>query len=177
MYTCRNGIGLVQTLLLHCLRYWECHWQWTFLLRSSLFLGNLAGNILQARLFIQKDQSDVMIPKFFFFFVVGFSSIGVDAGGYENEGISNLREKLSAFLQCETTLKAGFAVQIATVSSLMKTLHLDFSVVVQGKTTMLPGCGDQSLSASANLVTKWFSLLSDEQRVFSNKFLQTSVVR
>ncbi|KAF3512124.1 hypothetical protein F2Q69_00001653 [Brassica cretica] len=105
------------------------------------------------------------------------SSIGVDAGGYENEGISNLREKLSAFLQCETTLKAGFAVQIATVSSLMKTLHLDFSVVVQGKTTMLPGCGDQSLSASANLVTKWFSLLSDEQRVFSNKFLQTSVVR
>ncbi|WZZ39825.1 hypothetical protein YC2023_036084 [Brassica napus] len=105
------------------------------------------------------------------------SSIGVDAGGYENEGISNLREKLSAFLQCETTLKAGFAVQIATVSSLMKTLHLDFSVVVQGKTTMLPGCGDHSLSASANLVTKWFSLLSDEQRVFSNKFLQTSVVR
>ncbi|KAG2296562.1 hypothetical protein Bca52824_043231 [Brassica carinata] len=105
------------------------------------------------------------------------SSIGVDAGGYENEGISNLREKLSAFLQCETTLKAGFAVQIATVSSLMKTLHLDFSVVVQGKTTMLPGCGDQSLSASANLVTKWFSLLSDEQRVFSNKFLETSVVR
>ncbi|KAF3567945.1 hypothetical protein DY000_02018679 [Brassica cretica] len=39
----------------------------------------------------------------------------------------------------------------------MKTLHLDFSVVVQGKTTMLPGCGDQSLSASANLVTKWDS--------------------
>ena len=76
----------------------------------------------------------------------------MDAGGYENEGISNLREKLSAFLQCETTLKAGFAVQVATVSSLVKTLHLDFSVVVQGKTTMLPGCGDQSLSASANLV-------------------------
>ncbi|KAF8100972.1 hypothetical protein N665_0212s0016 [Sinapis alba] len=98
------------------------------------------------------------------------SSIGVDAGGYENEGISNLREKLSSFLQCETTLKAGFAVQIATVSSLLKTLHLDFSVVVQGKTTMLPGCGDQSLSDSANLVTEWFSLLSDEQRVFTTDF-------
>ncbi|KAL0710710.1 hypothetical protein Bca4012_017688 [Brassica carinata] len=104
------------------------------------------------------------------------SSIGVDAGGYENEGISNLRETLSAFLQCEMTLKAGFAVQIATVSSLLKTLQLDFSVVFQGKTTMLPGCGDQSLSASANLVTKWFSLLSDEQRVFTTEFfVQTSV--
>ncbi|ESQ52085.1 hypothetical protein EUTSA_v10016158mg [Eutrema salsugineum] len=105
------------------------------------------------------------------------SSIGVDAGGYENEGISNLREKLSAFLQCETTLKAGFAVQIATVSSLLKTLQLDFPIAFQGKTIVLPGCGDQSFSSSANLVTKWFSLLSDEQRVFTSDFLQTSVVR
>ncbi|CAH8391500.1 unnamed protein product [Eruca vesicaria subsp. sativa] len=105
------------------------------------------------------------------------SSIGVNAGGYENEGVSNLREKLSAFLQCETTLKAGFSVQIATVSSLLKTLQLDFSVVVQGKATMRPDCGDQSSSASANLVTKWFSLLSDAQRVFTTEFLQTSVVR
>ncbi|CAN7115499.1 unnamed protein product [Brassica rapa subsp. narinosa] len=113
----QNGIGLVQTLLFHCLRYWECH--------LSVAIVSLLGEL---------------------------SSVGVDAGGYENEGISNLREKLSAFLQCETTLKAGFAVQVATVSSLVKTLHLDFSVVVQGKTTMLPGCGDQSLSASANLV-------------------------
>ncbi|CAN6834689.1 unnamed protein product [Brassica oleracea] len=99
------------------------------------------------------------------------SSIGVDADGCENEGISNLREKLSAFLQCETTLKAGFAVQIATVCSLLKTLQLDFSTVFRGKTAMLPGCGDQSLSASANLFTKWFSLLSDEQRVFTTEFL------
>uniref|UniRef100_A0A1J3K6H4 Uncharacterized protein n=1 Tax=Noccaea caerulescens TaxID=107243 RepID=A0A1J3K6H4_NOCCA len=104
------------------------------------------------------------------------SSIGVDACGYENEGISNLREKLTAFLQCETTLKAGFAVQIATVSSILKTLQLDFSEVFQGKTTMLPDCGDQSLSASANLVTKWLLLLSDQQRAFTSEFLQTSVV-
>ncbi|CAA7029228.1 unnamed protein product [Microthlaspi erraticum] len=104
------------------------------------------------------------------------SSIGVDACGYENEGISNLREKLTAFLQCETTLKAGFAVQIATVSSILKTLQLNFTQVFQGKTTMLlPDCGgDQSLSASANLVTKWFLLLSDEQRAFTSDFLQTS---
>ncbi|CAH8343472.1 unnamed protein product [Eruca vesicaria subsp. sativa] len=99
-------------------------------------------------------------------------SIGVDAGGYENEGISNLREKLSAFLRCDTTLKAGFAVQVTTVCSLLKTLELDFSTVFQGKTTMLPGCGNQSLSASGNLVTKWFSLLSDEQRAFTTEFLQ-----
>ncbi|KAJ4903617.1 maternal effect embryo arrest 22 [Raphanus sativus] len=106
------------------------------------------------------------------------SSIGVDAGGYENEGISNIREKLSAFLQCETTLKAGFAVQITTVCSLLKTLELDISTVFQGKTIMLPGCGgDQSLSASANLVTKLFSLLSDEQRVFTTEFLQSSALR
>ncbi|KAJ4907075.1 maternal effect embryo arrest 22 [Raphanus sativus] len=105
------------------------------------------------------------------------SSIGVDAGGYENEGISNLREKLSAFLQSETTLKAGFAVQIATVSSLLNTIQLDFPIVFQGKTTTLPGCGDETSSASANLVAKWFFLLSDDQRVFTNKFLQTSCVR
>lgn len=101
----------------------------------------------------------------------------MDAGGYDIEGISNLRVKLSAFLQCETTLKAGFAVQIATVSSLLKTLQLDFPTAFQGKTTMLLGSGDQSLSGSVNLVTKWFSLLSDEQRAFASEFLQTSVVR
>ncbi|CAH8358004.1 unnamed protein product [Eruca vesicaria subsp. sativa] len=105
------------------------------------------------------------------------SSIGVDAGGYENEGISNLREKLTSFLQCETTLEAGFAVQIATVSSLLKTLQLDLAVFLQGETTKLPCCGDQSLSVPANIVTKWFCLLSDEQRVFATEFLQTSVVR
>ena len=95
----------------------------------------------------------------------------MDADGCENKEISNLREKLSAFLQCETTLKAGFAVQIATVCSLLKTLQLDFSTVFRLKTAMLPGCGDQSLSASANLVTKWFSLLSDEQRVYTKLLL------
>ncbi|KAF3578537.1 hypothetical protein DY000_02029499 [Brassica cretica] len=105
------------------------------------------------------------------------SSIGVDADGYENEGISHLREKLSVFLQCETTLEAGFAVQIATVSSLLKTLQLDLAIVFQGETTKLPDCGDQSSSVPANMVAKWFSLLSDEQRVFATEFLQTSVVR
>ncbi|XP_010509703.1 PREDICTED: uncharacterized protein LOC104786076 [Camelina sativa] len=100
------------------------------------------------------------------------SSIGVDAGGYENEGISNLRVKLSAFLQCETTLKAGFAVQIATVSSLLKTIQLDLPTAFQGKTTVLPGSHDQSLSGSVNLVTNWISLLSDEQRGFASEFLQ-----
>ncbi|KAL0721090.1 hypothetical protein Bca4012_035689 [Brassica carinata] len=105
------------------------------------------------------------------------SSIGVDAGGYENEGISNLREKLSSFLQCDTTREAGFAVQIATVSSLLKTLQLDLESVLQGETNKLPDCGDQSSSVPANMVTKWFSLLSDEQRVFAAEFLQTSVVR
>ncbi|CAF2095541.1 uncharacterized protein LOC125600618 [Brassica napus] len=101
------------------------------------------------------------------------SSIGVDAGGYENEGISNLREKLSSFLQCETTLEAGFGVQIATVSSLLKTLQLDLAIVFQGETTKLPDCGDQSSSVPANMVAKWFSLLSDEQRAFATEFLQT----
>ncbi|KAF8110171.1 hypothetical protein N665_0086s0012 [Sinapis alba] len=105
------------------------------------------------------------------------SSIGVDAGGYENEGISNLREKLSPFLQCETTVEAGFAVQIATVSSLLKTLKLDLEIVLQGETNKLLACGDQILSVPANMVAKWFSLLSDEQRVFATEFLQTSVVR
>ncbi|EOA26468.1 hypothetical protein CARUB_v10022517mg [Capsella rubella] len=100
------------------------------------------------------------------------SSIGVDAGGYENEGISNLRVKLSAFLQCETTLKAGFAVQIATVSSILKTLQLDFPTAFLGKTTALPGSDNQSISGSVNLVTKWFSLLSDEQRGFASEFFQ-----
>jgi hypothetical protein len=140
-------------------------------------LGNLAGNIIKFVSLYRRDQSDAILSKISSPFLFVCSSIGVDAGGYENEGISNLRVKLSAFLQCETTLKAGFAVQIATVSSLLKTLQLKFPIDFQDKTTMIPGSGDQSLSGSVNVVTKWLSLLSKEQRVFAFEFLQTNVVR
>ncbi|CAH2059363.1 unnamed protein product [Thlaspi arvense] len=120
------------------------------------------------------------LPTKFSFAIVIFLgqliSIGVDPGGYENEGISNLREKLTAFLQCKRTLEAGFAVQFATVLSLLRTLQLDFSLVFQGKTAMAPSCVDQRLSAPANLITKWFTLLNDEQRGFANRFLHNLCV-
>ncbi|CAN8316257.1 unnamed protein product [Cochlearia groenlandica] len=103
------------------------------------------------------------------------SSIGVDASGYEDDALSSLREKLSSFLKCETTLKAGFAVQIATVSSLLKTLGLDFATVLQGKTATLLVCSIQSLSGSVGLVNKWYSLLSDEQQVFASEFLRQTI--
>ncbi|XP_010538271.1 PREDICTED: uncharacterized protein LOC104812690 [Tarenaya hassleriana] len=103
-------------------------------------------------------------------------SIGVESGGYEDGGIESLRDKLSELLQCETrSLKAGFTVQIATVSSLLKLLPPDCVKIGQNAAAATTKLADPPrISSPAALVAKWLSLLSDEQRAFSSEFLQAS---
>ncbi|OMO83102.1 hypothetical protein CCACVL1_11556, partial [Corchorus capsularis] len=57
--------------------------------------------------------------------------LGVDAVGYEDKEVDNLKVKLSAFLWKESTIRAGLPIQLATVAALLGLLSLDFEKVIQ----------------------------------------------
>ncbi|XP_050288057.1 uncharacterized protein LOC126726747 [Quercus robur] len=97
--------------------------------------------------------------------------LGVDAGGYEDKGVENLRCNLSAFLSRDATMKAGLPVQIATVTALLGLLPLDFETLVQ-RNVKLQETATQSVLV--DYIWNWFSLLSKEQQELSVSLLQTA---
>ena len=56
--------------------------------------------------------------------------IGVDAGGYEDGGVENLRCTLSAYLDHTSSMKAGISLQISTGAALFGLLPLDLETLV-----------------------------------------------
>ncbi|GMI93227.1 hypothetical protein HRI_002992000 [Hibiscus trionum] len=82
--------------------------------------------------------------------------IGVDAVGYEDKEVENLRAKLQAFLLRETTISAGLPIQLATATALLGLVPVDFENVE------LPVMSGQFVPA--DVLRKWFPLLTEEQR-------------
>ncbi|GMY38164.1 hypothetical protein FCV25MIE_33408 [Fagus crenata] len=100
--------------------------------------------------------------------------LGVDAGGYEDTGVENLRCNLSAFLSRDATMKAGLPIQIATVTALLGLLPLDFETLLQSNVKLQ---ATASQSVLVDFIRKWFSLLSKEQQELSVSLLQTAGVK
>nr|POE92703.1 hypothetical protein CFP56_42016 [Quercus suber] len=96
---------------------------------------------------------------------------GVDAGGYEDKGVENLRCNLSTFLSQDATMKAGLPVQIATVTVLLGLLPLDFETLVQCNVKLQETA---TQSVLVDYIWKWFSLLSKEQQELLVSLLQTA---
>ncbi|EOY25696.1 Maternal effect embryo arrest 22, putative [Theobroma cacao] len=96
--------------------------------------------------------------------------LGVDAVGYEDKEVENLRVKLSAFLFRETTIRAGLPIQLATVSALLGLISLDIEKVIQ-KNVTLPVMSGQFVHA--DLIRNWFPLLTEEQRAMSIRLFQS----
>ncbi|KAJ4702918.1 putative Maternal effect embryo arrest 22 [Melia azedarach] len=99
--------------------------------------------------------------------------LGVDACGYEDKNVEILRNRLSAFLERETTSRAGLPLQIASVSALLGLLSLDFDQINQIN-TMCPSTASQSVSTDT--IRKWFSSLSNENKALSFSLLQSSAL-
>ncbi|KAJ0018587.1 hypothetical protein Pint_11304 [Pistacia integerrima] len=95
--------------------------------------------------------------------------LGVNACGYEDKEVESLRSKLSAFLQRDTTTRAGLPIQIAVVSALLGLLSLDFKQIIQIN-TKCPTIASQSVPADH--IRKWFSSLSKENQALSFSLLQ-----
>ncbi|KAK8352850.1 hypothetical protein V6Z12_A05G120700 [Gossypium hirsutum] len=90
--------------------------------------------------------------------------LGVDAVGYEDKEVENLRAKLSAFLWQETTIRAGLPIQLASVSALLGLVSLDFKKASL-ENGNLPGMSGQCVPAE--LLRNWFLQLTEEQRSMS----------
>lgn len=95
---------------------------------------------------------------------VCFFRLGVDAVGYEDKEVENLRAKLSAFLWQETTIRAGLPIQLASVSALLGLVSLDFKKASL-ENGNLPGMSGQCVPA--DLLRNWFLQLTEEQRSMS----------
>nr|XP_027187241.1 uncharacterized protein LOC101505368 isoform X2 [Cicer arietinum] len=90
--------------------------------------------------------------------------LGVDAGGYEDQGVENLRCKLLSYL-CNSSVKAGQSLQIATATAtaLFGLLPLDLEALLLTERS-LPAYSSKSISDDAGNLRKWFSGLGEHQR-------------
>ncbi|XP_039044029.1 uncharacterized protein LOC120183387 [Hibiscus syriacus] len=91
--------------------------------------------------------------------------IGVDTIGYEDKEVENLRANLHAFLLREATIGAGLPIQLATVTALLGLVPIDFEnvelAVMSGQFVL------------ADVLRKWFPLLTEEQRATSVRLFKS----
>ncbi|KAF7148748.1 hypothetical protein RHSIM_Rhsim03G0093400 [Rhododendron simsii] len=96
--------------------------------------------------------------------------LGVDASGYEDNGVENLRCRLSSFLCQNSSRKLSRLSQIAIVNALLGLLSLSFKELVKS-TVEVPAV--VSPSNSTDCIREWYSGLSNEQQSLSFSFLQS----
>ncbi|KAK8296370.1 hypothetical protein V6Z12_D05G120200 [Gossypium hirsutum] len=132
--------------------FFSLSWDWTcrkiisqlWSMLESSFIGNLSVAIV------------ILLGQ--------LGRLGVDAVGYEDKEVENLRAKLSAFLWQETTIRAGLPIQLASVSALLGLVSLDFKKASL-ENGNLPGMSGQCVPA--DLLRNWFLQLTEEQRSMS----------
>ncbi|KAL2524704.1 maternal effect [Abeliophyllum distichum] len=86
--------------------------------------------------------------------------LGVNTGGYEDNGVEKLRGWLSSFL-CSASDKWSIPVQFAIVNALFGVIPIKFEELIENK------CETEAIISrfdAANCVRKWFFLLSSEQQ-------------
>ncbi|CAK8531434.1 unnamed protein product [Lathyrus sativus] len=87
---------------------------------------------------------------------------GVDAGGYEDKGVENMRSKLLSYLN-NFSIKAGTSLQIAAATALFCLLPLDSAEVLKNEFN-LSAFSSKSISNDIGSLKKWFSGLVEHQR-------------
>ncbi|XP_045800778.1 uncharacterized protein LOC123894754 isoform X1 [Trifolium pratense] len=96
--------------------------------------------------------------------------LGVDVGGYEDQGVENLRSKLLSHL-CNSTTKAGTSLQIATATAVFGLLPFNLEALSQTELS-LPACSSKSISDDAENLRKWISGLGEHQQNLLNAILR-----
>ncbi|XP_042510074.1 uncharacterized protein LOC122085648 [Macadamia integrifolia] len=99
--------------------------------------------------------------------------LGLDSSGYQKMGIEDLKCSLSDFLNQSATRNWGFPTQLAIVNSLIGLLSQDFAVLVQNEQLLSPVAHQSSHS---DIIRKWFTQLSKEQKSLSFSLFQSAGV-
>lgn len=94
---------------------------------------------------------------------------GVEAFGYEDQRVEQLRFDLLAFLRLGISKKAGLPIQFAIVTALLGLLSVDFETIIQTN-EKLPAIVSESVAD--DLLRTWFSSLSKKQKDLSFSVLQ-----
>ncbi|KAJ1388017.1 hypothetical protein SESBI_39478 [Sesbania bispinosa] len=100
--------------------------------------------------------------------------IGVDVGGYEDQGVEKLRCNLFAYLCRISSTKAGFSLQIATATTLFGLLPVDLETLFHTNIS-LSACS-KSVSDNAETLRKWFSGLGKDQQILLSDILKDTDV-
>ncbi|KAL2316847.1 hypothetical protein Fmac_030723 [Flemingia macrophylla] len=103
--------------------------------------------------------------------------IGIDVGGYEDQGVGNLRCYLLAYFRgtCTSSMKASVSLKIAAGTALFGLLPLDFETLFNTNVN-LPAYS-KSVSDIAETLRKWFSELDkDQQKLLSGILKRTDVI-
>ncbi|XP_024022816.1 uncharacterized protein LOC21408653 [Morus notabilis] len=140
---------------------WHMGWEWTCvkivpqllkLLESCVFENSIAGIV-------------ILLGQ--------LGRLGVEAFGYEDRQVEQLRCDLSSFFRLSITKKAGLPIQLAIVTALLGLLSVDFETIIQ-TSEKLPAIVSESVAA--DLLRKWFSSLNKKQKGLSFNVLQTGGV-
>ncbi|XP_028106124.1 uncharacterized protein LOC114305232, partial [Camellia sinensis] len=107
--------------------------------------------------------------------------LGVDANGYGNKGVENLKSRLSAFLCQSSSRKLGMPSQIATVNALLGLLPLNFEEIIKCSVAeLLPAAISQSDPAdNFEMLTKYNTcqtifIAQSEQHKGNQEYTQTN---
>ncbi|KAJ1414379.1 hypothetical protein SESBI_18918 [Sesbania bispinosa] len=97
--------------------------------------------------------------------------LGVNVGGYEEQGVENLRCNLFSYLCRNSSVKEDSSLQIATACALFGLLPLDVETLLQTEFS-LPAYSSKSVSDGAGNLRKWFSGL-ESSHIASRLILKT----
>ncbi|XP_050222630.1 uncharacterized protein LOC126672717 [Mercurialis annua] len=100
--------------------------------------------------------------------------LGVASRGCKDKEVEIFKSKLCGFLWRNNTMTSSLPVQIATITSLLGLLCLDFDDAVNS-TLDLPEFASQFVYV-VDLIRKWFLVLSKEQQTLACSLLQSTAV-
>ncbi|KAI9122475.1 hypothetical protein K1719_006315 [Acacia pycnantha] len=89
--------------------------------------------------------------------------LGVDAGGYEDRGVENMRCYLFSSLCRNSSIKAGPSLQLATASALIGVLPFDAETLFETNSS-LPVYSSKYVSGNLEDLRKWLSGLDKDKR-------------
>nr|XP_043608272.1 uncharacterized protein LOC122580067 [Erigeron canadensis] len=143
------------------------------LLASNMRWGWVCENIISQLLGLV-EVCALETPLAAVFVLLGqLARLGIDANGFEDTQVENIRVKLSSFISQNTSYKIGSPIQFAAVNALLGTMPShSFQEICKNSLELLPHVISPTATSS---IQKWFSLLSDEQKSLSVRLLTVDV--
>lgn len=97
-----------------------------------------------------------------------YCRFGIDANGFQDAEVENIRVKLTSFISRSTLSKISLPVQFAAVNALLGTTPLSFQDICKNNLKRLPPV---SSTTATDCIQRWFYLLSDEHKSLSVRLL------